>query len=65
MFVRSIYSGVKQISNHVLVSNAEKVANFKRLRGGLVFIEQIPKTPTGKIMRRVLVERYKRQQSKL
>ena len=32
----------------------EKVANHKRLRGGVRFVEQIPKSASGKILRRVL-----------
>ena len=33
-----------------------KVANHKRLRGGIRFINQIPKSASGKILRRVLKE---------
>ncbi|XP_072743813.1 luciferin 4-monooxygenase isoform X1 [Anoplolepis gracilipes] len=32
----------------------ERVSNPKRLRGGIKFVDSIPKTPTGKILRRVL-----------
>ena len=32
------------------------MANHKRLRGGVRFIKEIPKSPTGKILRRVLKE---------
>jgi 4-coumarate--CoA ligase len=35
----------------------EKVASHKRLRGGVVFVEEIPKSASGKILRRVLKER--------
>lgn len=31
-----------------------KVANHKRLRGGIVFIKAIPKSPSGKILRKDL-----------
>ncbi|KAF1945654.1 acetyl-CoA synthetase-like protein [Clathrospora elynae] len=34
-----------------------KVASHKRLRGGIVFIEEIPKSASGKILRRVLKAR--------
>ncbi|KAH7378246.1 hypothetical protein BKA66DRAFT_571676 [Pyrenochaeta sp. MPI-SDFR-AT-0127] len=36
-----------------------KVANHKRLRGGIVFIDEIPKSASGKILRRMLKERSK------
>jgi 4-coumarate--CoA ligase len=38
---------------------AKKVANHKRLRGGIVFIDEIPKSASGKILRRILKERSK------
>ncbi|OAL51880.1 4-coumarate-CoA ligase-like protein [Pyrenochaeta sp. DS3sAY3a] len=37
----------------------EKVASHKRLRGGVVFVQEIPKSASGKILRRVLKERSK------
>ncbi|KAG7297917.1 hypothetical protein JYU34_018672 [Plutella xylostella] len=33
---------------------AEKVSPAKRLRGGVIFVEEIPKNPSGKILRREL-----------
>jgi 4-coumarate--CoA ligase len=36
---------------------SKKVANHKRLRGGVVFIDEIPKSASGKILRRLLKER--------
>jgi 4-coumarate--CoA ligase len=36
-----------------------KVSNHKRLRGGIVFVDQIPKSASGKILRRMLKERSK------
>jgi 4-coumarate--CoA ligase len=35
----------------------KKVASHKRLRGGIVFINEIPKSASGKILRRILKER--------
>jgi len=35
---------------------AERVAKHKRLSGGVVFIEEVPKSPSGKIQRKVLRE---------
>lgn len=36
---------------------AAKVASHKRLRGGVVFVDEVPKSASGKILRRVLKER--------
>jgi 4-coumarate--CoA ligase len=38
---------------------SKKVASHKRLRGGVVFIDEIPKSASGKILRRLLKERSK------
>ncbi|KAL2020907.1 hypothetical protein VTK56DRAFT_7794 [Thermocarpiscus australiensis] len=38
-----------------------KVAKYKRLRGGLAFIDQIPKNPSGKILRKQLRERAQKE----
>jgi len=35
---------------------ASKVAPHKKLRGGVVFAESIPKTASGKILRRLIVD---------
>ncbi|KAH3990093.1 hypothetical protein HBH70_201740 [Parastagonospora nodorum] len=37
----------------------KKVASHKRLRGGIVFVDEIPKSASGKILRRLLKERVK------
>lgn len=34
-----------------------RVAQHKRLRGGVIFIDQIPKSASGKILRRILRSR--------
>lgn len=39
----------------------EKLAKFKRLDGGVVFVEDIPKNPSGKILKRLLRERAARE----
>ena len=39
----------------------EKIANHKRLRGGIRFVDEIPKTASGKILRRVLKERAREE----
>jgi acyl-coenzyme A synthetase/AMP-(fatty) acid ligase len=38
----------------------KKVANHKRLRGGIVFVDEVPKSASGKILRRLLKERSKK-----
>jgi len=40
---------------------AGKVANHKRLRGGVRFIDEIPKSAAGKILRRILMEKAKQE----
>nr|CAG8566763.1 13537_t:CDS:10 [Entrophospora candida] len=45
----------KLIQDHV----AEKVAPHKKLRGGVYIIDKIPKSPSGKILRKDLRERLK------
>ena len=37
----------------------QKLAPYKRLRGGIFFVKEIPKTASGKILRRVLRDRVK------
>ena len=37
-----------------------QVSNHKKLRGGVVFLPEIPKSPSGKILRRDLRERAKK-----
>jgi 4-coumarate--CoA ligase len=37
----------------------ERVAPMKRLEGGVIFIDEIPKSASGKILRRLLVEKAK------
>lgn len=44
---------------------ADNVSPPKRLRGGVHFINSIPRNPTGKILRRVLREQAKKMKSKL
>jgi len=39
----------------------ENVAGHKQLRGGVVFVEAIPKSPSGKILRKDLREAARRE----
>lgn len=41
----------KQVIDDLVKGN---LADFKRLRGGIVFVDTIPKSPSGKILRREL-----------
>jgi acyl-coenzyme A synthetase/AMP-(fatty) acid ligase len=41
-----------------------KVAYHKRLRGGVRFVDEIPKSPSGKILRRLLKKQAKEDASK-
>ncbi|KAL8641538.1 MAG: hypothetical protein Q9228_001658 [Teloschistes exilis] len=43
---------------------ATKVANHKKLRGGVQFVEEIPKSPSGKILRRLLKVRFQTEEEK-
>lgn len=38
-----------------------KVSAIKRITGGVVFLDAIPKNPSGKILRKVLRERAKEE----
>ncbi|XP_073832893.1 acyl-CoA synthetase family member pudgy [Musca autumnalis] len=44
----------EEIYNYV----AERVATYKKLDGGIIFASEVPKNPTGKILRKVLKEKY-------
>jgi len=44
---------------------AKNVSNTKWLRGGVKFVDEIPKNPIGKIMRRDLKDLYKSMKAKL
>jgi len=53
---------VKQPGAHVTEKDvvqflSEHVATYKRLRGGVEFVPEIPKSPSGKILRRILRKR--------
>lgn len=57
-----VFGEIKQsIIQHV----ASKKAAHKRLSGGVEFIDAIPKAPTGKLLRRVLRDRARKQLAKV
>lgn len=52
----------KQISEQEIKNFvAKQVAPYKQLRGGVVFIPAIPKSPSGKILRKDLREMAKKE----
>lgn len=59
----ALASGAKgSVSEAELVDYVRsKVADYKRLRGGVIFIEAIPRSPTGKILRKDLRALHSRQ----
>lgn len=44
---------------HIVKYVNDRVSSHKRLRGGVIFVDSIPKTPSGKILRRVLRNKLK------
>ena len=42
-----------------------RVANYKSLRGGVKFTDEIPKSASGKILRRVLRERSLKDEERM
>jgi 4-coumarate--CoA ligase len=42
-----------------------QLAGYKKLRGGVFHLQTLPKTPTGKILRRLLPAKLKERESKL
>lgn len=48
------------LANELVKFIHDRVAQHKRLRGGVKFIEEVPKSASGKILRRVLKEMAKK-----
>ena len=55
----------KKLASGIAQWLAGKVAPHKKLRGGIVFLDTIPKSPSGKILRRVLRDRIQMQGKKV
>lgn len=53
--------GEKEVVRRLNAWVQERLSRFKWLRGGIEIVETIPKLPTGKVLRRVLVEGYEKQ----
>ncbi|KAI3400605.1 hypothetical protein diail_2316 [Diaporthe ilicicola] len=55
-----VVPGTKDLTSEDIASWVDgKVANHKKLRGGVVLVEAIPKSPAGKILRKILREQAK------
>ncbi|KAI6014829.1 hypothetical protein BKA83DRAFT_98244 [Pisolithus microcarpus] len=54
-----------EIKQSIIQHVASKKAAHKRLSGGVEFIDAIPKAPTGKLLRRVLRDRARKQLAKV
>lgn len=52
-----------EVANDIMKHVTDNKASYKQLRGGVEFLEVIPKSPSGKILRRLLrdKEREKRR----
>ncbi|XP_039495520.1 4-coumarate--CoA ligase 1 [Drosophila santomea] len=58
-------ANVKLTENEVIQFVHDNASPAKRLRGGVIFVDEIPKNPSGKILRRILRNMLKKQKSKL
>jgi acyl-coenzyme A synthetase/AMP-(fatty) acid ligase len=52
----------KELADELIKFVYDRVAQHKRLRGGVRFIEEVPKSGSGKILRRVLKEEAKKEE---
>jgi len=57
--------GVSLTEQEVIHFVAENASSAKRLRGGVKFVDEIPRNPSGKLLRREMREMYKSSKSKL
>lgn len=54
--------GAKDLTSEEVFKWVEdRAANYKKLRGGVLFVDAIPKSPAGKILRKVLREEAKKE----
>ena len=51
----------KELGDEIVKYVADNMAHHKRLRGGVKFVDVIPKSASGKILRRVLKEQAKQE----
>ncbi|KAJ1969598.1 hypothetical protein IWQ62_000526 [Dispira parvispora] len=57
---RGITEKHQELARDILAFVEKRVAYYKRLRGGIAFIDSIPKSPTGKILRHDMVKQMKK-----
>jgi 4-coumarate--CoA ligase len=58
--VRQPNEAGKKVTQEEVVKFVEgKVVHYKRLKGGVKWLDAVPKNPSGKILRRELRDRYK------
>jgi 4-coumarate--CoA ligase len=50
-----------EMAKRITDSVAAKVSRHKRITGGVVFVDALPKNPSGKILRRLLRERAQKE----
>lgn len=53
------YEAGDEVEKEIMQWIEDRVAPHKRLRGGMRFVETIPKSAAGKVLRRILVEQAK------
>ncbi|KZF26824.1 acetyl-CoA synthetase-like protein [Xylona heveae TC161] len=53
----------KETEDEIVAWLSERVAHYKRLRGGIRFIDAVPKTLSGKILRKVLKEKAAQEEA--
>ena len=46
--------GTPEVAASIAKYLADHVSGYKQLRGGVVFVGELPKSPTGKVLRRLL-----------
>ncbi|XP_037732790.1 4-coumarate--CoA ligase 1 [Drosophila subpulchrella] len=58
-------ANVELTESEVIQFVNDNASPAKRLRGGVIFVDEIPKNPSGKILRRILRDMLKKPKSKL
>lgn len=57
--------GAEITEQEIIQFVADNASKVKQLRGGVKFIDEIPRNPTGKLLRREMKEMYKNLKAKL